>query len=210
MTSCPLLLVRHGATPANLVKPYVLQGRGTDHSLSPRGIEQATALAEALASRPIAAVLASPLKRAQETAAFVARRKGLAVETAPTLIEADVGCWEGLSWQAIEQRYPKEFAAFQEDEASTGYLQGENFLQVRDRALPTLEALADRFDRQTVVVVSHHITIRVMLAHWLNIPLRFARRLPAFNAGFAHIDMGATGKVLTINDVSHLDGLLGD
>ena len=48
-----LYLVRHGATPANEQRPYVLQGRGIDTSLSDTGQQQAAAVAEFLADRPL-------------------------------------------------------------------------------------------------------------------------------------------------------------
>lgn len=60
-----LYLVRHGATEANERVPYTLQGSGIDLPLSPRGIEQGTALARFFAGRGISRVFSSRMQRAR-------------------------------------------------------------------------------------------------------------------------------------------------
>ena len=66
----------------------ILYGRLPGFHLSERGKAQAGAVADALAERDIAAVIASPLQRAQETAAPIAARHNLPVDTEPDLIES--------------------------------------------------------------------------------------------------------------------------
>lgn len=67
----------------------ILYGRLPDYHLSDRGQAQARAVAEWLASRDITYVVASPLERAQETAAPIAERRGLTVATDDELIESE-------------------------------------------------------------------------------------------------------------------------
>ncbi|MBV9089702.1 MAG: histidine phosphatase family protein [Mycobacteriaceae bacterium] len=66
----------------------VLYGRLPEFRLSDNGRAQAEAVADALADHDIALVVASPLQRAQETAAPIADRHGLEVTTDPDLTEA--------------------------------------------------------------------------------------------------------------------------
>jgi broad specificity phosphatase PhoE len=66
----------------------ILYGRMTGFGLSDEGRAQAEAVADALADTDITLVVASPLQRAQETAAPVAARHGLEVTTDPDLTEA--------------------------------------------------------------------------------------------------------------------------
>jgi broad specificity phosphatase PhoE len=66
----------------------ILYGRLPDFHLSEKGQRQAQAVADALAERDVVLVVASPLERAQETAAPIAARHGLAVETDTDLIES--------------------------------------------------------------------------------------------------------------------------
>lgn len=66
----------------------VLYGRLPDYHLSERGRAQAEAVAEWLAGRDIVHIVASPLDRAQETAAPIAAHHGLQVQTDAALIES--------------------------------------------------------------------------------------------------------------------------
>ncbi len=200
-----LILVRHGATAANLAKPYALQGARPDSELAAAGVGQAHAAAAALAALPVSAVYSSPLRRAGATAEAIAHRLGLPVEVESGLIEADTGVWSGLTWEEVERRWPAEHRAFQDDAERHGYLGGENLAEVRDRVLPAVEALAARHGGETVVLVSHGVVNRVLLAHWLGLPLRLARRLPQDNAGFSVVEFSAdAAKVRTLNAAAHL------
>jgi broad specificity phosphatase PhoE len=78
-------VVRHGEVhnPTG-----VLYGRLPGFHLSETGAAQAAAVAEFLAERDIVAVIASPLQRAQETAAPIAAKHNLPVDTDPDLIES--------------------------------------------------------------------------------------------------------------------------
>ena len=66
----------------------VLYGRLPDYHLSERGRAQAEAVAEWLAKRDIVYVVASPLERAQETAAPIAAGHGLPIDVDESLIES--------------------------------------------------------------------------------------------------------------------------
>ena len=87
-------LVRHG----EVFNPRgVLYGRLPDYHLSDRGRQMAELVADHLAGRDIAAVVSSPLERAQETAAPIAQRHGLTPGTDADLIEAG-NYFQGLSF----------------------------------------------------------------------------------------------------------------
>ncbi|MFJ1581412.1 histidine phosphatase family protein [Streptomyces sp. NPDC088147] len=78
-------LVRHGEVHN---PDGVLYGRRPGYHLSELGRQMADRVAEYLADRDIAYVVASPLERAQETAAPVAKSHGLTLDTDDRLIEA--------------------------------------------------------------------------------------------------------------------------
>jgi len=78
-------VIRHG----EVYNPDgILYGRLPGFHLSDRGRAQAQAVADALADDDIVAVIASPLQRAQETAAPIAAKHNLPVDTDPDLIES--------------------------------------------------------------------------------------------------------------------------
>ena len=68
---------------------HVLYGRLPGYHLSANGRMMAVAAADFFAGRPVAAVFASPLERAQETAQPVAERLGLTITTDDRLIESE-------------------------------------------------------------------------------------------------------------------------
>jgi broad specificity phosphatase PhoE len=79
-------LLRHG----EVHNPEgVLYGRLPGYRLSERGEQMAEMAAEALAGHDIAAVIASPMERAQQTADPIARVHGTSIITEPLAIEAD-------------------------------------------------------------------------------------------------------------------------
>jgi broad specificity phosphatase PhoE len=79
-------LLRHGEVDN---PDHVLYGRLPGYHLSGLGVEQAEVAAEFLAQRPIGYLVASPLQRAQETAAPLAALLGRSVAVDPRLIEAE-------------------------------------------------------------------------------------------------------------------------
>ncbi|MFL0178343.1 histidine phosphatase family protein [Mycobacterium sp. SMC-15] len=78
-------LIRHGEVHN---PDGILYGRLPGFRLSDTGRAQAVAAADLLAGRDIVAVIASPLQRAQETAAPIAARHSLAIDTDADLIES--------------------------------------------------------------------------------------------------------------------------
>ena len=86
MTRTVVNVMRHG----EVYNPdKILYGRLPDYHLSDRGQAQAKAVGQWLASRDITYVVASPLERAQETAAPIASHHGLVVATDDELIESE-------------------------------------------------------------------------------------------------------------------------
>ncbi|QDU27467.1 Phosphoserine phosphatase 1 [Anatilimnocola aggregata] len=200
-----MLLVRHGATVANLARPVRLQGCGIDLSLSPEGVRQAEATAEFLATIPCSAVFSSRMKRAVETAERIAARQNLVVEPLSGLHEVDVGRWEGRDRDEIEAMDPEAFLLFLEDPATNGYPEGENVVQVADRVTPILEALAERHLGQRIIVVVHNVVLRAYLAQVLEIPLARYRQLTQENCCVnVLVWQHATMQVRTVNSVWHL------
>ncbi len=219
--SCVLLLVRHGATAANLAKPHVLQGCGLDLSLCDVGREQAERTAEFLAPLPCSAVFSSGLKRALETAELIAAKQSRlslrartffrgakddsVVETIAGLHEVDVGRWEGRDWDDVVQNDPLAHQRFMEDAAIYGYPDGESITQVAERVQPVFELLAQQNLGKQIIVVTHNIVLRAYLARTLGIPLQHYRRLTQENCCVNVLVWQAGAmSVRTVNSVWHL------
>ncbi|WP_425618402.1 histidine phosphatase family protein [Anatilimnocola sp. NA78] len=203
--SCVLLLVRHGATVANLARPIRLQGCGIDLPLSPQGVIQAEKTAEFLATAPCSAIFSSRMLRARETAERIALRQNLVIETIEGLHEADVGRWEGRDKDEIVAMDPEAYELFVEDPSVNGYPEGENVTQVAARVTPILESLAQRHLGQQIIVVVHNVVLRAYLAQLLSIPLKQYRTLTQDNCCVnVLVWQQAAMQVKTVNSVWHL------
>jgi len=210
MEETTLILARHGATELNLVRPYVLQGRRMDPPLTDTGRRQAKALANALERRAIDAVFSSSFLRARQTAELIAKPHEVVSHVIDAIGEIDIGVWEGLTWDQIRAKWPIESEAFEQDCSKQGYLGGENYTQLRDRVVPAMEALRNKHNGKTVVVVGHNGVNRAAIAHWLGIPLGYSRRIPQANGSYSLVSLQPSGgKVQTINVVDHLAGIPG-
>jgi broad specificity phosphatase PhoE len=167
-----LLLARHGQTDWNAERRW--QGH-TDRPLSERGRGQAEALAERLADVELAAIYASDLARARDTAAVVAKRQGLDVRTLRELREVDVGSWAGLTRAEAEGRFPEAFARWQT--GHPGWDDGESYEAMTERVVRAVREIAAADPDGPVLVVTHAGPIRAMHAAALGIDIHAYRRL---------------------------------
>ena len=200
-----LYLVRHGATVPNLHKPPILQGSGLDAELSPEGRAQADAVADVLASRPVAVVYTSPLIRARQTAAAIAAPHGLDLRTVETLHEIAVGEWEGRTWPQIMADDAARYAFWAGDPGEARYPGGESYADVAARVLPTLEQIAAAHAEEVAVVVAHRAVNRSVAGRLLGLDPRRWKDVPQDNTAINVLDWtGERLKLVTLNDVSHL------
>jgi broad specificity phosphatase PhoE len=201
-----LYLVRHGAT--QLTAENRFSGAvGVD--LSDEGRTQVARLAERLTGEAIAAVYASPLSRALETAQILGRQRGLTPSTDDELREISHGRWEGLSRQEVEERYPEEYAAWEADPFTFAPVGGESGIAVLARALPVIRRIVSTHPGRTTVVVSHKATLRLLLSSLLGIdPRGYRDRLDQSPACLNVVDFKdpVRARLMLFNDVSHYAG----
>lgn len=159
-TPTRLLLLRHGQTELSAQRRY--SGRGNP-ALTEVGRRQADAAARYLSARGgIAAVYASPLQRAYDTAARAAKALGLDVTVDDDLIETDFGAWEGLTFGEAAERDPELHGRWLRD-TSTTPPGGESFDDVLDRVVRARERIIAAHPGATVLVVSHVTPIKMLL-----------------------------------------------
>jgi broad specificity phosphatase PhoE len=198
-----MLLVRHGATELSAEDRFA---GSTDVPLGVEGRLQVELLGQRLASDSFAAVYASPLRRAIETATTVARPHDLPVTILDGLREIDHGRWEGLRHEEAAAMYPEEYAAWQHDPFSFAPTGGEAGKLVLDRAVRAFQQIVEAHSGERVLVVSHKATIRLVIAHVLGFdPRGYRDRLEQMPACLNIIEMGPDGSgcLTLLNDVSH-------
>jgi probable phosphoglycerate mutase len=198
-----LLLIRHGATNASAEDRF---SGATNAQLSEVGRQQARLLALRLADDPITAVYASSLQRAIDTAAIVGEPHGLQPVLLDGVREIDHGHWEELTRAEVESRFPEEYRAWESDPLIAAPAGGESGLQVLARALPAIRSLVLKHAGETVVVVSHKATIRLIISSLLGFDARGYRdRLDQSPACLNVLDFkdSVHARLMLFNDVSH-------
>ena len=203
MKTVRMFLVRHGTTVLSAEDRFA---GSSDVELSDDGRRQARQLAERLAGERLAAVYASPLRRAIETGAIVGRAHDLEPVARDGLREIDHGRWERLRRGEVEQMFPEEYAAWEADPFTFAPVGGESGLAVMARALPALHEIVRRHAGERVLVVSHKATIRLMLSNVLGFDARGYRdRLDQLPCCLNIIDFKGPvhGRLMAFNDVSH-------
>lgn len=180
-----LVLVRHAETEESA------RGRcygRLDVPLSPRGLRQAEALGAALAELPLAAVYASPLARALDTARPIAAAQELDPVVLDALRELDFGEVEGLRYDEIEAQRPELFRAWMDDPAGVPFPGGESLGDLRARVLPAAAEIRARHVREAVAVVAHGGVIRIVLAEALGLADGALFRLDQAEGGVSVVD----------------------
>ncbi len=201
-----LYLIRHGATDANLRRPYILQGRGLDLPLNDIGRSQAERLRRLFQTAKISSIYASPMRRAAETARAVADAHKMPVSTVEALIECDVGRWEGLDWETIRREFPREYEDFQRDPGQCPYYGGESYHDVSLRAIPAVEELLAKHAGETVIAVTHNVVNRVCAARFLGLDVSLAKSIHQVNGGVNVIRrQNERTELIVLNSFFHLE-----
>src|SRR5689334_8310830 len=154
----------------------------------------------------LTAAYASPLSRAADTAHIVADACGLTVELRAGLREISHGHWEGLTRAEVEERFPDEYAAWEEDPFTFAPVGGESGVAVLARSLPTLREIVTAHTGERVLVVSHKATIRLLLSSLLGFDARGYRdRLDQAPACLNVLDFRAPvrARLNAFNDTTH-------
>ena len=192
-----LLLIRH-ALP---VRREVVKGPA-DPELSVEGFAQAERLAQYLASESIAAIYVSPLKRALQTAAPLARRLGVT----PVVVD-DVAEFDRTSNEYI----PMEELQATNDPRWQKLVDGvwdstdETQEQFKDRVVGAFEKIIEQNSSTSVAVVCHGGVINLFLAHILGVQTQRGFFYPNYTS-IHRVSASRSGvrSLMTLNETAHL------
>ena len=160
-----LVLIRH-AEPDDSMRGRIY-GR-LDPVLSPAGRAQAEMLAAWLREVPLDAIYSSPLRRARETAAPLARELGLEPNIHQGLVDIDFGEWEGRRFEELEESDPELYRSWMTRPTRTRFPGGEDFDELKARVLAAVGEI--RVLPGSAAIVAHAGVNRVVLADALGLP----------------------------------------
>ncbi|MFH1107447.1 MAG: histidine phosphatase family protein [Candidatus Micrarchaeota archaeon] len=200
-----IILSRHGITRHNI------EGRvqgSLETPLHRRGVVQARLLGRRLKGERITAAYSSPLERAVRTAEEVLRfHKGVGLVKLEGLRERGFGVAEGLTYAEI-RKYP---GILSEQTGTVDHRfkpeKGESWGEVRARAMRAMRGILRGHAGETVLVVAHGGTNRMILAGLTGLQIQKAFVFRQHNACINIIEVGKGGvvRVETLNDTAHLE-----
>ena len=201
-----LFLIRHAQTVWNRDRRY--QG-WQDSPLSEVGRAQAEAVGRALGKEPLKAVYSSTLGRARETAEAIAAVHGLTVREDPAFREMAFGEWEGLAFDDCKAKDPDRYRLWAEEPhrfCPPGT--GETLEAVRTRVLAGLERLRGEHDEQSVSLVAHGVSARIIILEALGLPLDRIWSIHLAHTGISELEFRPDWTALhRMNTLVHLDAV---
>jgi broad specificity phosphatase PhoE len=179
------LLVRHGEH--DLLSNGVIAGRQPGVHLNSLGQHQAEQLGESLALLPIDAIYCSPLERACETAAPLARKIKVEPSIAEEFNEVDMGDWTNRSLAELDKS--PQWRQWNSFRSGTRAPNGETMVDVQQRVLRKLSML--RENHRLVAIFTHADVIRATLVYFLGMPIDLLLRIDVAPGSVSAISMGA-------------------
>lgn len=199
-----ILLVRHGQTNSNVTGFYM---GWSDEDLDEVGHTQALRLSSRLSGWPVASVYTSPLRRAYTTAAILAEPHLLELNVLDDLIELGLGDWQGLHMDEIKRRWPDVWQQSRIDPSEVTMPNGESFGQVTERAVRVFESVLGSNPGKQVLMVTHEVVVKVIVAHVLGVSNSMYRRFEVNNASLSVVRVAnSNSRLITLNDTSHVEG----
>lgn len=208
-------LLRHGASTFNL--QHRCQGCSDEPELTAQGRKQSLLSAERLVSEGIQAVIASPLRRAADTAdelmkVLCAQDYAITLETDARLREIELYNWEGLPLKEIRHRFPEQYCKWRllPDSFQMRLTDNELRFPVRDlydRSKSFWDYLPTAHSGKSILLVTHGGTIRALIATALDLRPEHFQSFQQSNCGLTllRFPFGSRRANLDLhNDTTHL------
>ncbi len=176
-----IYLLRHGETFANAEGRFA--GR-TQELLTPAGEKQARQAGEFLREDPPSKIFISPLHRTRHTAELLLKAllKEAEIIEAPGFLEINIPPWEGRYKRELRSDPALKYEIWSKA-PHRFYLPGcETLAEVYGRAVRAMEDLFYQEAGEVLAVVTHMVVVRVLLIHYLDLPLSTYREVPVPNA----------------------------
>ena len=204
-----ILAIRHGETLWNVDSR--IQGH-LDIGLNDTGRWQAERLGIALKDEPMAAIYASDLSRAHDTALAVSRHTGVPVQAEPGLRERSFGEFEGRTFAEIETELPAQAQRWRQRDPAFTPAGGESLLMLEARVLSVAGRLAAQHPGEQIALFAHGGVMDILYRAATRLDLQAARTWTLGNTAINRLLWSPEGfSLVGWADVQHLsDGTLDE
>jgi broad specificity phosphatase PhoE len=193
-----IVLIRHGETELNATR--VMQFPETP--LGARGIAQAKAVGQRLATMKLTALVSSDMARAWMTAQAIAATTGLTIEPSQLLHERNFGDLRGRAYDTIGY-----------DPMTSDLIPGgESTAQFKQRVAQAFALIVKR-RRQAdgpIAIVSHGLVIREIMTSHLQIPASLTAPERLRNTSVTVFEADAPHRAHLLDCAQHLDAAIDD
>ena len=198
-----IIAIRHGETSWNV--DTRIQGH-LDIPLSANGRWQAERLAGALREEPLAAIYASDLTRAWETAQYVGRAQGIVVTKEIGLRERGFGDFEGKTFAEIEVLLPEQSMRWRKRDPDFSPAGGESLVTLRSRVISAAQRLAALHPGELIAMVGHGGVMDVLYRAATRLDIQAPRTWALANAAINRLLWTPEGfSLVGWADTHHLD-----
>ena len=190
-----LYIVRHGELVTSKEWRYVGQ---MDVELNETGKKQVQNLSSRLSFEQIEMIFSSDLTRTIESAEIIGKKLEIINEPISELREINLGVWEGLTLEEIEESFPEDLVKRSEDIKDFRIINGESFSDVKKRVIPKLKDIIEGNVSKRILVIAHGGVNRIIIADALGLDINNIPRLEQNYACLNIIDYYKSGPVVRL------------
>lgn len=197
-----LYITRHGETKWNTEKR--MQG-WSDSSLTENGVKNAILLGNRLKDIEFDAIHTSPSQRTIITANLIKGDRKIPLILDDQLKEINMGIWEGETLADLKDNYPEQFDFFWNAPHQYKSINGEDFFEVKKRVSKALKMIQDKYSSGNILLVTHSVVIKVLLAIFKELPIEKIWEPPFINdTSLTVVEMvNDTAQIVLEGDLTH-------
>ena len=197
-----LILVRHALTVDN--QKSRLSGH-IDSSISEEGKEQIDKITNYLKDFDIDKIYTTTSSRTKDTVKKLSELKSIEIIEKESLKEISFGDFEGLTFDEIKDKYPKEFQDMIEKGYEYKYPNGESLIDSYNRVCIELDNIISNNDDRTILICSHGGTIRNIITYLISNSYKYHWNFKIDNASVSVVEVDNGFAVINkLNDTSFL------
>ena len=201
-----IYITRHGETEWNIQKR--LQG-WRDSELTENGIKNAMSLGVRLKGVNFNTIYSSPSTRTMMTANLISADRDIPIIINSNLKEINMGDWEGKTHSYIEEHYPNEYFSFWNTPHLYTPINGETYIELHSRVIKALNEIKNHHDSGNVLIVTHTVVIKCLLAFFKNQPLEKLWEPPFIHdTSLSVVEIESeNARIVLEGDISHREGI---
>lgn len=204
MSTTTIYLTRHGQTEWNVQNR--MQGH-MDSALTTLGVQQAEWLSQGMQAINLDVIYASSSPRALRTAEIIRGERDVPLKISDAFKEIGMGVWEGRDSAELAAQYSDQHRYFWKDPDQFKVEGSETFAEVQTRALEKLQEILTAHQGETILIVTHTVVIKLLMAYFESRELPKLWDLPyIYPTCLSRIDFtDGVPEILLHGDTSHYE-----